>query len=108
MRRRFHQQLQVIGNSRRVLLEAVLAGPVCVAAEKHHAAAFGSKTAQESENQRCVGEMVHLKGLLVAIPSELHTTGQVPVVGVAHDAGERREFAVCDLSGEDTSEIVHS
>lgn len=55
-----------------------------------------------------MGKMIHLNDLLIAVPSELYITGQIPVVGVVHNAGERQEFAISDLSREDTSKIMHS
>lgn len=69
-----HQHFQVVWNSRRVLLERILPRPVRVAGEKHNAAAVRSKAAEESEDQCCLSEMYHLKGLFVAVYGDVCVT----------------------------------
>jgi hypothetical protein len=107
IRRWLHEQLRVVGNNRRVLFEAVFARPVRIGGEKHQAAALGSKLAEETENQCYVSEMVHLKGLLVAVTGNFHIARLVPVISVANNAGERREGSACNFSGNSAGESVH-
>ena len=82
------------------IFKSILAEPVRVARERHHAAAVGSKTAGELENQCYVSELRHLKALVVTISGDFCVANQIPVIGVADNAGERRESAACDLTSE--------
>ena len=95
-----HELVEIIGDGGGILGQPVLAGPVSVAGEEHDAAARGTEAAEQAEHQRNVGDVGDLEGFLVAIVCELERAVEVPVVGVADDGGQGREFAVGDFGGD--------
>ncbi|ERF70036.1 hypothetical protein EPUS_03588 [Endocarpon pusillum Z07020] len=102
-----YQQLKVIRNGRRVLLETLLAWPVCIAGEKDYAAAIRLKLADESQHQCYVAEICQREALLIFIFSGFRAAQHIPVIGAASNAGQRWEPAVHDLSGYGAGELVN-
>lgn len=84
----------------------VLAGPVGVCREQDDSAGFvRRKTAEESQNKGDVGYVGDLHGLLEPVFGEFRVADEVPVVGVADNAGELGILPAGDVGRDGLGEV---